>query len=711
MPRCEGLFPVSSFLFLTLLACGSQEPPRTAETTQATHLPEPSLPPDGAYSSHTWNGTVTAEQSGTHVTVYPEGDGVVLTTRIEHTIEATVSYSQTLVGNALDVTRTFDFYDQTVTSYTGDGFACTNTYVRTHSSTTAFPLSIDVAGPVDGKYWVTFGGTNNLGGSYAGSYIDPEPAVESFTNGCQSPTPYDPWVAIGGVTVEGFVPAGGSATHLSGSATIPIEYANGETYEYTLTWDLTKWPDAEPPPDPACSDGIDNDSQGDIDYPADPDCSSPTDTFEGAPPCADGIDNDGDGKIDSNDPGCASDPFGASELDKPACMDSFDNDGDGLADGDDPGCDGSATDNDETNVFACADGLDNDGDGNVDSADAGCDGSATDDDETEEAAACGNELDDDGDGLVDDADPGCLNAADTSEADCRGESSGLATPTYTAYVGPSHLFTFATSVSYCFDGTQAEVLHAAAFGTEDPGIDMGALAIIGFDFFYVPGPESVTWSGNRATLSGEFEITWNVAAAIDKAGLTGKAADKLVSHYSKDLAKLYARFNHNPFLFRREVLSRTTALQLDIREAIADSMKKLDNVLPDDMADDLTAQVLRDLDGRFASFRQEFADTFSADQLVAENVDAYAVFVYGKILADLRELVTIHAWLWSPQVVVEVSPTGTVSVTENGEEAWFLSIQRSADGTEAAEAARSSSADTGGAPRGGRPPAPRPLGR
>jgi hypothetical protein len=68
---------------------------------------------------------------------------------------------------------------------------------------------------------------------------------------------------------------------------------------------------AGPPPPPACSDGIDNDSDGSIDYPADPGCTSATDTDEtDAPPppaCSDGNDNDGDGLTDyPADPGCAS---------------------------------------------------------------------------------------------------------------------------------------------------------------------------------------------------------------------------------------------------------------------------------------------------------------------------------------------------------------------------------------------------------------------
>lgn len=59
---------------------------------------------------------------------------------------------------------------------------------------------------------------------------------------------------------------------------------------------------------PACSDGIDNDGDGKIDWPADPGCDSATDSSEVdvlKPACSDGIDNDGDGLIDfPEDPGC-----------------------------------------------------------------------------------------------------------------------------------------------------------------------------------------------------------------------------------------------------------------------------------------------------------------------------------------------------------------------------------------------------------------------
>lgn len=63
------------------------------------------------------------------------------------------------------------------------------------------------------------------------------------------------------------------------------------------------------PVPPQCENGLDDDTDGQLDFPADPDCSSATDDSEGAPPpiCNNGQDDDSDGKIDfPADPGCSS---------------------------------------------------------------------------------------------------------------------------------------------------------------------------------------------------------------------------------------------------------------------------------------------------------------------------------------------------------------------------------------------------------------------
>lgn len=70
-----------------------------------------------------------------------------------------------------------------------------------------------------------------------------------------------------------------------------------------------------------CSDAIDNDADGFIDYAEDPNCVDATDTTE-AGECQDGVDNDSDGRIDyGSDPGCAAPEEGSERAE---CSDFVD---------------------------------------------------------------------------------------------------------------------------------------------------------------------------------------------------------------------------------------------------------------------------------------------------------------------------------------------------------------------------------------------------
>jgi|GEM_PF-2035409 len=73
----------------------------------------------------------------------------------------------------------------------------------------------------------------------------------------------------------------------------------------------------EVPGKPACSDDIDNDGDGKVDFPADPGCASTEDSSEIdalKPACSDDIDNDGDGLVDfPEDPGCVNEADSAED--------------------------------------------------------------------------------------------------------------------------------------------------------------------------------------------------------------------------------------------------------------------------------------------------------------------------------------------------------------------------------------------------------------
>jgi len=128
----------------------------------------------------------------------------------------------------------------------------------------------------------------------------------------------------------------------------------GETY-YCVGFNALE---VTPPPVYQCSDGIDNDNDGKIDYPADDGCDNAEDDDEYTPPtpvykCSDGIDNDGDTLVDDDDPGCWADvndpnsynPYDDCELNDslPQCSDRIDNDGDGDIDAYDLTCSRNGT--------------------------------------------------------------------------------------------------------------------------------------------------------------------------------------------------------------------------------------------------------------------------------------------------------------------------------------------------------------------------------
>ena len=185
--------------------------------------------------------------------------------------------------------------------------------------------------------------------------------------------------------------------------------------------------EADRGPRVACSDGLDNDRDGQIDFPDDPGCVDAEDDDETDPipasQCDDRLDNDEDGLIDAADPDCNTplDPSEAGDARMRACSNGLDDDGDGLTDYPfDPGCEtaGGISEADRVPAPACANGLDDDGDGRTDfPTDPGCTAAG---DGTEAALdpppQCANGLDDDGTGATDwPDDPGCDGAGDLTE--------------------------------------------------------------------------------------------------------------------------------------------------------------------------------------------------------------------------------------------------------------------------------------------------------
>ncbi|MFH1187656.1 MAG: hypothetical protein V1688_02210, partial [bacterium] len=166
-----------------------------------------------------------------------------------------------------------------------------------------------------------------------------------------------------------------------------------------------------------CDDGIDNDNDGTVDYPADFSCGSYSDVEEEAcasgEQCCDNIDNDGDGLVDQADGGCDNK---TDNTEANACADGIDNDGDDLIDLADPGC-ADSLDNSEKGITQCDDNIDNDGDGSIDyPADFGCDRPGDDQELNNGGNQCNDGIDNDGDGFIDQKDSDCAGWNDNAES-------------------------------------------------------------------------------------------------------------------------------------------------------------------------------------------------------------------------------------------------------------------------------------------------------
>ena len=181
------------------------------------------------------------------------------------------------------------------------------------------------------QYFITGPTNSNVDVKIDGSVFVPGPSEQNL-------------VSCGGTIVLNFPPNQPHSYRVEGAYFSNPAYLNPPRY---IDQGSFTTPNCAPPPQ--CSDGIDNDGDGQTDFPNDTGCSSPSDNDETNPPqCSDGIDNDGDGKIDMVDPSCSS-PGDNDETNPPQCSDGIDNDGDGNIDfPNDTGC-SSPSDNDETN--------------------------------------------------------------------------------------------------------------------------------------------------------------------------------------------------------------------------------------------------------------------------------------------------------------------------------------------------------------------------
>jgi uncharacterized protein YkwD len=169
-------------------------------------------------------------------------------------------------------------------------------------------------------------------------HADPAPPVARSVSdrllACGYPSTSAGWgenIAYGYTTptavMQGWLNSAGHRANIENASYRAIGVAAAASSVGTLYWTqefgtsttggTTPPPPPPPPPSYACSNGSDDDTDGKVDYPADPGCTSSTDNDEynaPAPPspapsyqCSNGRDDDRDGKVDyPADSGCSS---------------------------------------------------------------------------------------------------------------------------------------------------------------------------------------------------------------------------------------------------------------------------------------------------------------------------------------------------------------------------------------------------------------------
>lgn len=284
-----------------------------------------------------------------------------------------------------------------------------------------------------------------------------------------------------------------------------------------------------------CSNGSDDDGDGqidcmDLDCASDPACQATEETQ-----CSNGVDDDGDGLVDCADNDCAFDPA-CQTTTETQCSDGVDNDDDGQTDCSDIDCtlDPACQQATETN---CTDGVDDDGDELIDCADNDCASDPT--CQALRETDCANGSDDDGDGQIDCADSDCA-----ADAAC-SQTTLSSTLLLEEFDGPIHGFSYiddpfyGTNNAYYSSGNYSDTegydgggVHISLGGRDDEDILNGMSGGWTQDF-RVPKAGNITISFNyRLVHFGDFDSgeCSQAIVAVD---------DTIVGHQDADYVSEY----------------------------------------------------------------------------------------------------------------------------------------------------------------------------
>ncbi len=238
-----------------------------------------------------------------------------------------------------------------------------------------------------------------------------------------------------------------------------------------------------------------------------------------------------------------------------------------------------------------------------------------------------------------------------------------------------HLFNFAPTIIYCYDGQVADIRSASVVGTANPGFAEGVLSSLGFETDYAATEEKVVTNGGWAEFRGDFEFSFQPTVLINKLGIKS-AAEKLAGKVlTKQLARIIKNRGYGDE-FRNAIADFAATTFKKTHDEVEKALKDLTGALPKQLAKELTDFVLEKVDAILESWQAKVTASLSAGNFANWTADQVAADLVARLMAELEGATLLHFSVWSPIVDFTVGPDGAYQLDIGGIVNPFLTVSR-----------------------------------
>ena len=248
-----------------------------------------------------------------------------------------------------------------------------------------------------------------------------------------------------------------------------------------------------------------------------------------------------------------------------------------------------------------------------------------------------------------------------------------------------HLFDFEPSFQYCRNGDTAEVTSGDAFGNVRPGKTTFALEQLGFGFEFDVDEEKIDIRdvgpvNAEINIVGEFDMTFNWLALIDKLGLKDKATNVILKRVARDIDEIIAKHGWETgySAIQKKALKRITdaflSLQNDGVDKLYDRLRKYH--VPDSIAKNIRQRIKDLLREKFDGGIAFLTSAMNRGDFNHQAGGVIAQAVLDALIEKLDEVTTSSFPVWQPDLIYQIDPSGGIEVFDNSTHSPFLAIRR-----------------------------------